>query len=260
MTCAPPSLEKSIHPILSGVPPEACDRTGYSVPPRTRRDPENILDIIRFDAMDIFTETNEVEYSLTNSLLARKDVPDNSPDTPQARGISFSGAFRQKYYFDPTFGGACTRRDPTYVRLHHRPYRIRLRIRAAGFTDRFRVQVRPLLKLRYGNPHRPYPSGAGGVLDAGVGSHVKRGLAGGLLQRVFINHSLLPGDSLSRPTTAGLPPTSLPPLTAFNRARHGGDLPRDPHPPRVERWHSRWITTFSGRKIQHVGEPSSVIQ
>ncbi len=57
--------------------------------------------------MDIFTETNELEYSLTNSFLARKDVPDNSPDTPQARDI-FSWRISQKYYFDPTFGGALT--------------------------------------------------------------------------------------------------------------------------------------------------------
>ena len=64
------------------------------------RDSDNILDVIRFDAMDIFTETNEVEYSLTNSILARKDVPDNSPDVPE-RGISFPGVFRKSITLTP---------------------------------------------------------------------------------------------------------------------------------------------------------------
>ncbi len=116
-------------------------------------DPEDILDVIRFDAMDIFTETNEVEYSLTNSILARKDVPDNSPDVPQARDI-FSWRISQKYYFDPTFGGALVPGPNQRLCLNHRPHGICLRARAAVFTGRFRVQVRPLLQLRYGNPHR----------------------------------------------------------------------------------------------------------
>ena len=101
----PPSLEKVFANSYRGY------RLKHVIEPDIQyhlvraHDPEDILDIIRFDAMDIFTETNEVEYSLTNSILARKDVPDNSPDIPQARDI-FSWRISQKYYFDPTFGGA----------------------------------------------------------------------------------------------------------------------------------------------------------
>ena len=101
----PPSLEKVFAKSYRGY------RLKHVIEPDIQyhlvraHDPENILDIVRFDAMDIFTETNEMEYSLTNSILARKDVPDNSPDIPQARDI-FSWRISQKYYFDPTFGGA----------------------------------------------------------------------------------------------------------------------------------------------------------
>jgi LPS-assembly protein len=60
--------------------------------------------IVRFDSVDAFSETNEIEYSLTNRLL----VPSNDggdPEHPQAREL-LSLTISQKYFFDPTFGGA----------------------------------------------------------------------------------------------------------------------------------------------------------
>src|SRR5208337_2219024 len=83
----PPSLEKVFTNSYRGY------RIKHVIEPDVQyhlvraRDPEDIVDIIRFDAMDIFTETSEVEYSLTNTIMARQDVPDNSPDIPQARNI-----------------------------------------------------------------------------------------------------------------------------------------------------------------------------
>ena len=70
-------------------------------------DREDFVNIVRFDEMDVLTETHEVEYSLTNTLLARKDASDADPsaDGPPAHAI-VSWRIAQKYYFDPTFGGA----------------------------------------------------------------------------------------------------------------------------------------------------------
>lgn len=53
---------------------------------------------LRFDESDTLTDTNEVEYSLTQRLFRREG-------TRGAREM-VSLRVRQKYYFDPTFGGA----------------------------------------------------------------------------------------------------------------------------------------------------------
>ncbi|MFZ0961981.1 MAG: putative LPS assembly protein LptD [Terriglobia bacterium] len=177
-------------------------------------DPEDILDVVRFDAMDILTETNEVEYSLTNSILARKDVPDNSPDVPQARDI-FSWRISQKYYFDPTFGGAL---------LPGQNNVFASTIDLTGFAFEHGQRFSPVDSVFKFAPFSNYdteirtdinPGGAGGILDAGISSHVKHGPLEFGVTDFFINHSSYLGSLLAS-ATAGLPPTALPPLTAFN--------------------------------------------
>ncbi|MGQ9897560.1 MAG: LPS-assembly protein LptD [Acidobacteriota bacterium] len=64
---------------------------------------ENFPRILRFDALDIFANTNEVEYSIVNRLLA--PVREGAGQTRQAREV-LSLTISQKYFFDPTFGGA----------------------------------------------------------------------------------------------------------------------------------------------------------
>jgi LPS-assembly protein len=64
-------------------------------------DPQSIFDIVPFTASDFLTQDNEIEYSLTNSLLERK-VGDKSK---QARDL-ISWTISQKYFFNPSFGGA----------------------------------------------------------------------------------------------------------------------------------------------------------
>src|SRR5205814_7988348 len=44
------------------------------------------------DDVDLVTNTNEVEYAITNRFFAKREV--------------FSWRVAQKYFFDPTFGGA----------------------------------------------------------------------------------------------------------------------------------------------------------
>ena len=101
---------------------------------------ENIPEIIRFDATDILSDTNEVEYAVVNRIYAkgtrstecrneqalqefapvpvgktrgtssssaRTDQAEQEcvPGPPQAREV-FSWEIAQKYFFDPTFGSA----------------------------------------------------------------------------------------------------------------------------------------------------------
>ncbi|OYT70295.1 MAG: hypothetical protein CFK52_11555 [Chloracidobacterium sp. CP2_5A] len=61
--------------------------------------------ILRFDALDVFANTNELEYSVVNRLLT--PVRDETGQTRQARE-ALSLTISQKYFFDPTFGGALT--------------------------------------------------------------------------------------------------------------------------------------------------------
>jgi len=113
----------------------------HAIEPRMRYDyvtgVNNFADILRFDASDVLTNTNEVEYSLVNRLYAKRlgpnakdcDVPGMStlaiggvpqagavpweaPPTPDAQACAsgpreiLSWEIGQKYFFDPTFGNA----------------------------------------------------------------------------------------------------------------------------------------------------------
>jgi LPS-assembly protein len=102
----------------------------------------NFDDILRFDATDVLTDTNEVEYSLVNRLYAKhldpnvKDcdlqgmstlaiggapqvgaVPWEAPPSPDAQPCAsgpreiLSWEVGQKYFFDPTFGNALNAKD-----------------------------------------------------------------------------------------------------------------------------------------------------
>jgi len=56
-------------------------------------------EIIRFDERDILADTSEIEYGFTNRLLAAGSQPGQSREL-------VSWTVEQKYFFDPTFGGA----------------------------------------------------------------------------------------------------------------------------------------------------------
>jgi LPS-assembly protein len=210
----PPSLEKVFTNSYRGY------RLKHVIEPDIQyryvraHDPENIQDIVRFDALDIFTETNEVEYSLTNTILARKDVPDNSPDTPQARDI-FSWRLSQKYYFDPTFGGALV---PGQINVFAST------IDLTGFSFAHGQRFSPIDSVFKFAPFSNFdteiqtdmnPSGSSGVVDAGITSRIRRGVLGIAVRDFFINNSSYLANP-SESSSSGSPSTSLQPLTAFN--------------------------------------------
>ncbi len=65
----------------------------------------NFPDIIRFDARDILSDTNEVEAGFATRLYAKPANAKDENQPPAAREI-LSWQVAQKWFADPTFGGA----------------------------------------------------------------------------------------------------------------------------------------------------------
>lgn len=206
----PPSFEKIFSQTLRGY------RLKHVIEPEVHyrlvraRDAQDLSDVVRLDQTDILAETNEVEYSLTNSLLIRKDVPEGTAEKPQAREF-ISWRLSQKYYFDPTFGGALEpgRKvvfDPT--------------ISLTGFAFARGRRLSPVVSVLKFSPSSNYdtelradlsPSGEG-VLNAGITSRVHRGPWGVALTDFFINRTA----ALSTPV---VPAGPLSKLSSFNLLR-----------------------------------------
>jgi LPS-assembly protein len=174
------------------------------------RDAQNLMDIIRFDQTDILTETDEIEYSLTNTLFSRKDGANGSDETPQAREL-ISWRLSQKYYFDPTFGGALQPGnqivfDPT--------------LSLTGFAFAQGRHLSPLVSVLKVAPFSNYDTEVradfnpsdGGVLNAGITSHVRHGLMGLAITDFFVSKEA----ALILP----LPPSTTPAqVSSFNLLR-----------------------------------------
>jgi LPS-assembly protein len=58
---------------------------------------------IRIDELDAIADTNEITYGVSNSILIRRPSPDGLSTQPHEL---LNLTFAQKYFFDPTFGGA----------------------------------------------------------------------------------------------------------------------------------------------------------
>ncbi len=173
-------------------------------------DPEDISSIVRFDEMDVLTETNEIEYSLTNTLLARSDTPeDRHGETlkPQAREI-LSLRLSQKYYFDPTFGGA--------LRPGFNVFEPTLSLTGFAFANGRRLS--PLISVLKIGPSSNYdtelradfsPNGAG-VLNVGVSSSMRHGSTSLSVTDFFVNHTAsLPEQLASISAVTNLPSFNL---------------------------------------------------
>ncbi len=159
------------------------------------RDRGDLHDVVRFDQIDILAETNEVEYSLANSLFIRKDVPDGQGERPQAREL-ISWRLSQKYYFDPTFGGMLE----LGKRVVFEPT-----ISMTGFAFAQGRRFSPVVSVLKFSPFSNYDTelradlspSSGGVLNAGITSHLRRGLVGLSVTDFFINRT----SALSTPVT-----------------------------------------------------------
>ncbi len=118
---------------------------------------DNFLSIIRFDSADLLTNTNEVEYGVTNRIYLKPRKPkcdESAASNADKACVRTSTEFlswevAQKYFFDPNFGGAVvpgvrnvfeTTADFTGVAFLTEPRNVspvisRLRIHTSAHTD-----------------------------------------------------------------------------------------------------------------------------
>ncbi|MGH9355178.1 MAG: LPS-assembly protein LptD [Terriglobia bacterium] len=184
-------------------------------------DPQNILGVIRFDTTDILTEDNEIEYSLTNAILERKNTTDVRGNRPQARDL-ISWTLTQKYFFDPTFGGAVAPGS-------------RVAIQPALFLTGFAFpegrRLSPLDSVFEFSPTSRFdaefrtdidPQG-GGLLNAGVTSRIEARSFDVALTDFFVSHTIL----LPAPVAPNIPLTALPTFNLLDlMASHGNTAQR----------------------------------
>jgi LPS-assembly protein len=216
----PPSFDKILGRPLRG------HRFKHVIEPDVRYhlvrapDAHNLTDVVRFDETDILAETNEIEYSLNNSILIRKEMPGGTGDKPQAREL-VSLRLSQKYYFDPTFGGALAPGQKVVFEPT---------VSLTGFAFAQGRRLSPLVSVLKFSPFSNYdtelradfnPSG-GGVLNAGVTAHVHRGPAGLAATEFFVNRTA----ALSTPVLPAAPLSQLPSFNLLRVVATYGEISR----------------------------------
>lgn len=184
-------------------------------------DPQNIFDIVRFDTTDVETDDNELQFSLTNAILERKDRTNGAgSQNTQARDL-LSWTLTQKYYFDPTFGGVVAPGseiaiDPTLSlsgfafpegrRLS--PLDSDLKFSpVSGFDSELRADIDPQ---------------GGGLLNAGITSRFQSHTYDVAFTDFFVNHTLL----VPAPIAPNVPLTSLPTFDLLDFIASHGDTTR----------------------------------
>ena len=212
----PPSLEKIFPRPFRGYKFKHVVESEVRYSLVRAQDAGDLQDVVRFDQTDILAETNEVEYSLTNSLFTRKEV-EGSGETPRAREL-LSLRLSEKYYFDPTFGGVLQPGKNVFEPT----------ISLTGFAFAQGRRLSPVVSVLKFAPFSTYdtelradfsPTG-GGVLNAGITSHFRRGQVGMAFTDFFINRTA----SFPTPVTPTGPPSSLPSFNLLRAVATYGDI------------------------------------
>jgi LPS-assembly protein len=100
-----PELEKTYHSRRFG------DFTHLIEPQITYRNIHGITsfrETIRFDDEDVIANTNEAEYGIVNRIIRRRETKPGFSQDFEFLSLKIA----QKYYFDPTFGGAFLPGEP----------------------------------------------------------------------------------------------------------------------------------------------------
>ncbi len=207
----PPSLEKVL------AQPHWGHHFKHVIEPDIRyrlvrvQDPEEVQRVVRFDELDTFAQTSEFEYSLTNTILMRKDTPESQTDqdAPPPAHELLSLRLAQKYYFDPTFGGA-------FVPGQLVVFEPTLSLSGFAFAQgRHLSPVVGVLKFEpfsdYDTEVRADVSPYAGFLDVGITSRVRRGPVALAVTDFYVSRT----ESL-----INLPPSTLPSqVSPFNLLR-----------------------------------------
>lgn len=160
---------------------------------------------IHFDEKDILSNTNELEYVLNNRFFARRQASDGGTTTAEFLSLSIG----QKYFFDPTFGGALVSgRRNVFFPLNT--------LSAFAYLDNNR-RVSPIMsRLRF-TPAQRY------TLDfrADYDPEVQRLRASSITSRVHVSGNFL---DLTYYNTRNLPPTQF--SSNQIRARLGRSSPQ----------------------------------
>ncbi|HEX5484092.1 MAG TPA: LPS assembly protein LptD [Terriglobia bacterium] len=181
-------------------------------------DPANIFDIVRYDATDILTDDNELEYSLTNSILERKASPNSQGTAPQARDL-LSWTLTQKYFFDPTFGG--TVRPGSQIAIEPT-------LDLTGFAFPEGRRLSPLDSVLKFSPtskvdaefRTDFDPQGGGILNAGITSRLQLHALDLALTDFFINRTVY----LPAPVAPNVPLISLPTFNLLNMVASHGNI------------------------------------
>lgn len=180
-------------------------------------DPQNIFDIIRFDSTDILTNDNELQFSLTNAILDRK----NSPGAADSASELISWTLTQKYFFDPTFGGAVQPGSRVAIAPA---------LGLTGFAFPEGRSLSPLNSLLKFSPTHTFdaelttdvdPQG-GGLLDAGITARAQSHTLDLAFTDFFVNRAVL----LPSPIAPTIPVISLPRFHLLNMTASHGDASR----------------------------------
>ncbi len=151
---------------------------------------DEFSETILFDEKDIFSNSNEVEYVLKNRFFARRPTSDGGRTTSEFLSLSIG----QKYFFDPTFGGALIpgRRNVLFPANT---------LSAFAYLDGTRKMSPITSRLRF-TPAQRY------TVDfrADYDPEVRRFRAGSVAGRVNISGNFL---SLTYYSTRNLPPTQF---------------------------------------------------
>lgn len=178
-------------------------------------DPQNIFDIVRFDTTDVFTDDNEIQFSLTNAILERKDGPAGQGN--QAHDL-LSWTLSQDYFFDPTFGGTVTRGSEVAIAPT---------LSLTGFAFPEGRRLSPLNSVLKFDPVSGFDAELrmdvdpqrGGLLNAGITSRVQDHALNLAFTDFFVNHTLL----IPAPIAPILPLTALPTFNLLDMMASHGD-------------------------------------
>jgi LPS-assembly protein len=189
--------------------------------------PGNIPHIVRFDETDVWTETNELDFSLNNTLLMKKvdegkkkDGKDGQPNASSARDL-ISWQLAERYFFDPTFGGVVTPGSEVAIEPT---------LALTGFAFPGGHRSSPLDSVLKFDPFSNYDTELvtdfdpynGQVLDAGVSSHIHRKNLSLGFTDFFTNHTEL----LPSPLVPDVPISELPTFNLLSTQATYGDIQR----------------------------------